>query len=117
MQARPQPEEGVTYAAKIDRTESRLAWDRPAPAVVRQINAFAPAPVAWAELDRVRMKILAAHACEGAGAPGTVIDDALTVACGDGAVRIDTLQQAGRQPLSASQFLLGHPVAAGAAFS
>jgi methionyl-tRNA formyltransferase len=114
----PHPQEpgGVTYAGKIDRGETRIDWREPARQVVRRINAFAPAPGAWTELGKDRVKILAAQVIAGDGAPGTVLSDQLAVACGDGAIKIERLQVAGRQPLDAKAFLAGRTVATGARF-
>jgi methionyl-tRNA formyltransferase len=115
----PQPADGVTYASKIDKDETRIDWARPWHEVHNHIRGLSPFPGAWFELaDKgtpVRIKVLrtskGAGAC--AGAPGTVLDDRLTVACGEGAVRILELQRAGRQPMQAQEFLRGTSVAAG----
>ncbi len=112
----PQSKDGVTYAAKIERAETRIVWREPADAVVRQINGFAPVPGAWSEAGGARLKILGAHVDSGRGEAGMVLDDALLVACGSGAIRIDTIQEAGRKPLAAKEFLRGHAVAAGTVF-
>jgi methionyl-tRNA formyltransferase len=114
----PQPEEGVTYAAKIDKNETRIDWTKPWKAVHDHCRGLSPFPGAWFELpgagkEAVRIKVLRTTRGEGAGAPGTVIDDGLTVACGEGAVRILELQRAGRQPMKAEEFLRGTPLAAG----
>jgi methionyl-tRNA formyltransferase len=114
----PQPEEGVTYAAKIDKNETRIDWTRPGNAVHDHCRGLSPFPGAWFELpgsgaSAARIKVLRTTRGEGAGSPGTVIDERLTVACGDGAVRILELQRAGRQPMKAEEFLRGTPLAAG----
>jgi methionyl-tRNA formyltransferase len=113
----PQPPEGVTYASKIDKDETRIAWARPWQEVHDHIRGLSPFPGAWFELAGegapVRIKVLRTTRGEGAGAPGTVLDDQLTVACGEGAVRILKLQRAGRQPMQAQEFLRGTSVAAG----
>lgn len=114
--ARAQEPDGVTYAAKIERGETRIDWRETAHKVVRRINAFAPAPGAWTELGKDRVKILAAHVVVGDGAPGTVLSDQLIVACGEGAIEIERLQVAGRQPLDTKAFLAGRTVLAGARF-
>ncbi len=119
LQLSPQPEEGVTYAAKIDKSETRIDWTRPWRAVHDHCRGLSPFPGAWFELPNagaspVRVKVLRTTRGEGTGAPGAVIDDKLTVACGDGAVRILELQRAGRQPMRAEEFLRGTPLAAGA---
>ena len=114
----PQPDEGVTYAAKIDKNETRIDWTKPWKAVHDHCRGLSPFPGAWFELpgtgkEAVRIKVLRTTRGDGAGPPGTVIDDSLTIACGDGAVRILELQRAGRQPMKAMEFLRGTPLAAG----
>ena len=103
----PQPEEGITYAAKIDHTETRIDWQRSAADVDRQVRAFAPHPGAWFEVAGQRIRVLAGHRFAGGGVPGTVIDDAATVACAEGALRLDRLQRQGRSPMEAADFLRG----------
>jgi methionyl-tRNA formyltransferase len=114
----PQPEAGASYARKIEKDETRIVWDRPWREVHNHIRGLSPAPGAWCELagEGARIKVLRTTKGEGAGAPGTVLDDTLTVACADGAVRILELQRAGRQAMKAHEFLRGTPVAAGARF-
>jgi methionyl-tRNA formyltransferase len=115
----PQSEEGVTYAAKIEREETRVDWTWPAVRVDRTIRAFSPFPGAWCRLpDGRRAKLLLsrfeADRATGA-APGTLVDDGLAVACGDGGVvRLLELQREGRGPLPAADFLRGTPLPAGA---
>jgi methionyl-tRNA formyltransferase len=109
----PQPEDGVTYAAKIEKAEARVDWTRPAPEVDRQIRGLSPVPGAWAEISGERVKLLLSTPVEGRGVPGEVLDGALTVACGDGAVRLLELQRAGRAPMKAEAFLRGFPVPPG----
>ncbi|MBP7000820.1 methionyl-tRNA formyltransferase [Amaricoccus sp.] len=106
----PQPEAGVTYAAKIDKAEARIDWTLPAPEVDRRIRALSPSPGAWCELAGERLRLLRSRLAEGAGAPGETLDDALTVACGHGAVRILAVQRAGRAPTDADAFLRGFPL-------
>jgi methionyl-tRNA formyltransferase len=114
LQLTPQPDEGVTYAAKIDKNETRIDWSRPWKGVHDHCRGLSPFPGAWSELPGTgRVKVLRTIRGEGSGAPGTVLDDRLTIACGDGAVRILELQRAGRQPMKAEEFLRGTPVAAG----
>jgi len=116
LQLTPQPEEGVTYAAKIDKNETRIDWARPWQAVHDHCRGLSPFPGAWFELPgaaSARVKVLRTTRGEGSGAPGTVLDDKLTIACGDGAVRILELQRAGRQSMKAEEFLRGTPLAAG----
>jgi methionyl-tRNA formyltransferase len=114
----PQPEVGVTYAHKITNDETRIAWERPWHEVHNQIRGLSPVPGAWSEIggDGVRVKVLRTTRSDRSGAPGTLLDDELTVACGEGAVRILELQRAGRQPMKAQDFLRGMPVAAGTRF-
>ena len=116
LQLVPQPDEGVTYAAKIDKGETRIDWTKPWKAVHDHCRGLSPFPGAWFELPdtaRTRVKALRTTRGGGAGAPGTVLDDGLTVACGDGAVRLMQLQRAGKQPMTAADFLRGTPVAPG----
>ncbi|WP_397544197.1 methionyl-tRNA formyltransferase [Roseovarius salis] len=103
----PQPETGVTYAAKIDKAEARVDWTRPAGEVDGKIRGLSPFPGAWIEVAGQRVKLLASRLAEGCGPPGEVLDDALTVACGRGAVQILRLQRAGRGPQGAQEFLRG----------
>lgn len=109
----PQPEDGVTYAAKIDKAEARIDWTAHAEQIDRQVRAFAPAPGAWFEVGGERLKLLAAEVADGSGSPGKVLDDHLTIACGSGALRPTLLQRAGRGPMSLADLLRGFPVRAG----
>jgi methionyl-tRNA formyltransferase len=110
----PQSDTGVTYAHKIDKDETRIAWDRPWRDVHNHIRGLSPFPGAWCEIaGGARIKVLRTTKGEGAGLPGTVLDDALTVACGQGAVRVLELQRAGRAAMKAHEFLRGTPIAAG----
>ena len=109
----PQPEEGVTYAAKIDKAEARVDWSRPAAEVDRHIRGLSPFPGAWTEIEGERVKLLMSETAAGNGASGTVLEG-LTVACGEGAVRLTRLQRAGRGPQDAEAFLRGFPVVPGA---
>ncbi len=111
--AEPQPEAGVTYAAKIDKAEALVDWTRPAAEVDRLIRGLSPFPGAWCAIGGERVKLLLSEVAEGAGAPGTVLDDLLTVACGSGAVRIIELQRAGRAAAPAEAVLRGFPVPVG----
>lgn len=108
-----QPEEGVTYAHKIDKAESRLDFTRPALEVERQIRAFAPAPGAFFELEGERYRVLAADVVEGAGAAGFTLDDALTIGCDSGAIRPTLIQRAGRPAMDAASLLRGRAIGAG----
>jgi len=107
----PQPVDGVTYAAKIDKDEARIDWTRPAREVLRHIHGLSPFPGAWTEIvidgQPQRIKILRCKPTGGAAEPGTLLDDKLAIACGSGAVRIVELQRAGKQPMSADMFLRG----------
>ena len=109
----PQPEQGVTYADKISKSETRIDWARPAAAVHNHIRGLSPWPGAWFEHDGVRVKVLRSTLAAGSGAAGTVLDDPLTVACGEGAVRLLLVQRAGKQPMSSDEFLRGTPIGRG----
>jgi methionyl-tRNA formyltransferase len=112
LQATPQPEAGVTYAAKVDKNETRVDWQRPWQEVHDRCRGLSPFPGAWCELAGTgRIKILRTTKGVGEGPPGRVLDDTLTIACGTGAVRLVQLQRAGRQPMLAEEFLRGTPVA------
>lgn len=109
----PQPEDGVTYAAKIDKAEAAIDWTRPAVELVRQVNGLSPFPGAWTMLNGERVKLLAAAPAPGEGRPGQTLDDTLMVACGQGALRILTAQRAGKSAQDAAVFLRGQPVPKG----
>ena len=112
----PQPEDGVTYAAKIDKAEAQIDWSAPAAEVDRKIRGLSPFPGAWCEFDGERLKLLASTLADLAAdgsAPGQVLDDRLAVACGNGAVRLTRLQRAGKGAQDADTFLRGRPVPAG----
>ena len=113
FEGEPQPAEGVTYAAKISKDEARIDWTRPAGEIERHVQGLAPFPGAWFEIAGERIKLLAAEAVEASAAAGTVIDGALTIACGDGAIRPRLLQRAGHKPLSLDAFLRGFAIASG----
>ncbi|BCI69640.1 methionyl-tRNA formyltransferase [Sphingomonas sp. S17] len=110
---RPQPEEGITYAAKIDKAETRLDFTKPAIELERQVRAFNPAPGAWFEHEGERIKILTAELVEASGEPGEVLDDRLTIAGAEGALRPVTVQRAGRGVSSAEDLLRGFAIPAG----
>ena len=106
--ARPQPESGASYAAKIERGETAIDWRECAGAAHRRIRAFSPAPGAWFEADGARIRVLAARPMpEVAAPPGTVLDDGTVIACGTGGLRLERLQRAGRGALDARAFLRG----------
>ncbi len=109
----PQPSTGVTYAEKISKSETRIDWTRPWKSVHDHVRGLSSFPGAWFELDGVRVKALRSTKGEGSGKPGTALDDRLSVACGSGAVRLTLVQRAGKQPMSAEEFLRGTPVKAG----
>ena len=109
----PQPETGVTYAAKISKDEARLDWARPAVELERAVRGFNPVPGAFFELAGERIRILSAALAPGRGEPGTTLDDRLTIACGEGALRALVVQRAGRGAMDAAAFLRGRPVPVG----
>ncbi len=111
-----QANEGVTYAKKITVEEARIDWSKPASSVLRQIHGLNPAPGAWTMMGESRLKFLRATLASGGGAAGTMIASPLVIACGDGAVRIDELQRAGRGVQKGDEFLRGFPVAIGTRF-
>jgi methionyl-tRNA formyltransferase len=113
LEETPQGSEGVTYAAKIDKAETRIDWTRPAAGIERQLRAFAPAPGAWFELEDERIRVLAGTVTGDRGEPGTVLDDRLTVACGEGAIRLEVVQRAGKGAMEAAAFLRGRAVPVG----
>ncbi len=106
----PQPEAGVTYAAKIDKAEARIDWAQPAAVVARRIRALSPAPGAWTDTPAGRLKVLRAADMPGSGAPGTVLEAGpgqLVVACADGAVALTEAQRPGKRPMQAAELLRG----------
>ncbi|MEA2864685.1 MAG: methionyl-tRNA formyltransferase [Bradyrhizobium sp.] len=111
LQLTRQSEQGVTYAAKIEKAEARIDWNKPARDVLRHVHGLSPFPGAWCEMPidgaPVRVKILRGELADGAGSPGELLDDRLTIACGEGAIRILELQKAGAAPMKASAFLAG----------
>ena len=113
LQLTPQPSEGVTYAAKIDKNETRIDWAKPWKQVHDHCRGLSPFPGAWFELSGQRIKVLRSTKGQGSGAPGTVLDDRLTIACAEGAVRLIEVQRAGKQPMKAEEFLRGVKVTAG----
>src|ERR1700738_3965229 len=114
LQLSKQSDEGVTYAAKIEKAEARIDWDKPARAVLRHTHGLSAFPGAWCEMaiegKQVRVKILRCEIVNGSGAPGEVLDDHLAVACRQRALRIMDMQSAGKQPMKAEEFLRGTPL-------
>jgi methionyl-tRNA formyltransferase len=113
----PQPAEGVTYAPKIETAETRIDWTRPWQAVHDHCRGLSPAPGAWLEIAGgapQRVRVLRTTRGDGSGPPGTVLDERLTIACGEGAVRVLELQRAGAKPMKAEGFLRGTRLSAGA---
>jgi methionyl-tRNA formyltransferase len=113
LAATPQPEDGVTYAAKIEKQEARLDFGHRAEQVERQVRAFDPVPGAFFEYAGERIKMLAAAVVAGEGVPGTVLDHTLTIACATGALRPLAVQRAGRGVMTAEELLRGFPIPAG----
>jgi methionyl-tRNA formyltransferase len=113
--ARIQPVDGVTYAAKIDKAESRIDWSKPHKIVHDHCRGLSPFPGAWCEINGTRMKVLKTIKSrkKSTAAPGTVLDDELTVACGEGAIRIVNLQPANKRAMTAEEYLRGNPIAPG----
>jgi methionyl-tRNA formyltransferase len=109
----PQPPEGATYAPKLSRGDGRIDWTRPAVSIERQVRAFDPWPGTFTTLDGTVLKILGAIIAEGDGTPGTVLDDGLSIACGEGALRLTRVQLAGRAALDTAAFLRGHKIPLG----
>ena len=115
LELTPQDEAGATYAAKIGKAEAKIDWTKPAREVLRHIHGLSPFPGAWFEVEidgaPVRIKVLRCELAKGAGDPGSLLDDHLTIACGDGAIRLLQIQRAGKQPMAAPDFLRGTPLA------
>ena len=117
LQLTRQSDQGVTYAAKIEKAEARIDWSRPAQAVHDHIRGLSPFPGAWFEIATdgkvERLKVLQSSLAQGSGPAGTCLDDVLTVTCGDGAVRLQQLQRAGKKPMQAGELLRGFPISTG----
>ncbi len=109
----PQPADGVTYAAKIDKAEARIDWARGATEIERQVRALAPTPGAWFEARGERVKLLAVELIDHTALSGTVLDDELTIACGTAALRPLRVQRAGAKPMSPAELLRGFPLPVG----
>lgn len=106
LSAVPQPDQGVTYAAKIDKAEARIDWTRPAIEVDRQIRGLSPFPGAWCDIAGERVKLLRSRLAKGAGRPGEVLGG-LTIACGQGAIEVTQAQREGKRPMSSADLLRG----------
>jgi methionyl-tRNA formyltransferase len=112
LQLTPQPSDGVTYATKIEKVETRIDWSKPWQRVHDHCRGLSPFPGAWLEIADVgRIKVLRSTKGAGSGKPGQVLDEQLTVGCGEGAVRLVELQRAGRQRMRTEEFLRGTPIA------
>ncbi|HTB47118.1 MAG TPA: methionyl-tRNA formyltransferase [Acetobacteraceae bacterium] len=109
----PQPEEGATYAPKLTREDGRIDWAQDAASIERRVRAFDPWPGTFTSVQGTVLKVLGAALAEGSGAPGTVLDDRLTIACGQGALRLTRVQLGGRAAMPADAFLRGHRVPPG----
>lgn len=113
----PQAENGITYAHKIDKAEAWIDWTKSAPELHNLVRGLSPFPGAFFEADLgkgpERIKVLRSHIAEGSGTPGTVLDDAPAIACGEGALRLTIVQRAGKAPMTAQDFLRGTKIAAG----
>ena len=118
LTAEPQDDSAATYAGKLTRAEGRIDWHQPAAELARAVRAFDPWPGCWCQDGDTRLAVKAATVSYGPSAtadvaPGTVLDDQLTVACGAGALRLTVLQRPGKGPMGAADFLRGYPLAAG----
>ena len=112
-----QSQEGITYAKKINKSEAAIDWSKPAIEIDRQVRGLCPFPGAYTMLEGERIKILAGTIVNGSGKAGTILDDQLLVACGEGAYRIDRAQRAGKGAMDRHEFLLGMPVPKNSRFS
>lgn len=110
---KPQSSEGVTYAQKLTRDEGAIDWMRPALEVERMVRALNPWPGVWFHHGDERIRVLRADVSPVSGAPGTVLDDRLTIACGKAALEIHEVQRAGKSPMRTDAFLRGFPISAG----
>jgi len=113
LHAIAQDDAKATYARKIDKAESRIDWTQSAEAIERQVRAFAPSPGAWFEYEGERYRVLAAKVAEAAGKPGTTLDDRLTIATGEGALRPLIVQRAGKPAMETAALLRGKPIPVG----
>jgi len=110
---RAQAEDGVTYAKKISKEEARIDWTRPAREIDAHVRGLAPFPGAWTDVNGERLKVLYAEPAAGSGKPGAVLDDALTVACGEGALKLLKVQRAGKSAMTAAELLKGFALPSG----
>ncbi len=119
LRATPQPPDGITYAAKVDKAETRLDWRKSADELALVVRAFAPHPGAWFELPAAgngtpeRVRVLAAEATDGDGRPGTVLDESLAIACGKAALRPTIVQRGGKAAMDTAAFLRGRGIPRG----
>ena len=113
ISATPQPADGVTYAKKIDKAEARIDFTKSAVEVRNHIHGLSPFPGAWFAMNGTRIKVLLCEVVSSHGTPGTFLDDALTIACGSGAIRLLKLQREGKGAMEATDFLRGFPIASG----
>jgi methionyl-tRNA formyltransferase len=111
-QEKKQPNEGAAYANKITKEETRIDWKKSARELDCLVRALSPAPGAWFEVRGARIKVLCAEPVASKGAPGEVLNG-LTIACGDGALKLLSVQRAGKAPMDADSFLRGFPLAKG----
>ncbi len=109
----PQPAEGATYAVKISKAEAKIDFTNHARSVLRHIHGLSPFPGAWFEINGARIKVLRCQRAEGKGAPGTSLDDQLTIACGEGAIHLLEVQREGKGPMETDAFLRGFAIPAG----
>lgn len=116
LTAEPQPEEGVTYAAKIEKSEARIDWTQPAEKVDRLIRGLSPFPGAWTMQNGTRIKLLASRVSDGSGPPGSVLLDPFRIACGSGSIEVLQIQRAGKGAQDAAAFLNGWPLQTGDTF-
>jgi methionyl-tRNA formyltransferase len=106
----PQPEDGVTYAKKIAKEEARIDWSKPAADIDCLVRGLSPTPGAYSEVKGERLKILYAEPANAKGAPGEIVADNLTIACGQGALRLVKVQRAGGKAMEANELLKGFPI-------
>ena len=112
-----QPNDGATYASKIEKAEARIDWAKPAEEIERQVRAFNPLPGAWFEANGERIKLLDAECIDGAGAPGEVVGSPLVIACGEDALHCRLLQRAGKATMNVDDLLRGFPIPEGTILS